>query len=65
MGSLLELSWNGKEPIQLPQDGAANRTFLEDGDQVKFVGGSWNQDYGIGFGECIGMIIPASSLLEK
>jgi fumarylacetoacetase len=31
-GSLLELSWNGAEPIELP-DGST-RTFLEDGDEV-------------------------------
>jgi fumarylacetoacetase len=31
-GSLLELSWNGEEPIELA-DGS-NRTFLEDGDEV-------------------------------
>jgi fumarylacetoacetase len=31
-GSLLELSWNGEEPVAL-DDGSA-RTFLEDGDEV-------------------------------
>jgi fumarylacetoacetase len=31
-GSLIELSWNGDEPIELP-DGST-RTFLEDGDEV-------------------------------
>ena len=31
-GSLLELGWNGAEPISLP-DGST-RTFLEDGDEV-------------------------------
>jgi fumarylacetoacetase len=31
-GSLIELSWNGQEPIELP-DGST-RTFLEDGDEV-------------------------------
>ena len=30
-GSLLELSWNGTEPIKL---GEETRTFLEDGDEV-------------------------------
>jgi fumarylacetoacetase len=32
-GSLIELSWNGKEPLTLP-DGSA-RSFLEDGDEVE------------------------------
>ena len=31
-GSLIELSWNGEEPIELP-DGSS-RSFLEDGDEV-------------------------------
>jgi fumarylacetoacetase len=31
-GSLIELSWNGQEPIELP-DGST-RTFLDDGDEV-------------------------------
>jgi fumarylacetoacetase len=35
-GSLIELSWNGEEPIELP-DGST-RTFLEDGDEVVLSG---------------------------
>jgi fumarylacetoacetase len=31
-GSLIELSWNGDEPIELP--GGERRSFLEDGDEV-------------------------------
>ena len=31
-GSLIELSWNGAEPLELP--GGVRRTFLEDGDTV-------------------------------
>ena len=31
-GSLLELSWNGEEPVAL--DDGSTRTFLEDGDEV-------------------------------
>src|SRR5690606_3018210 len=31
-GSLLELSWNGENPLQLPS--GEERTFLEDGDTV-------------------------------
>jgi fumarylacetoacetase len=31
-GSLIELSWNGAEPLGLP--GGATRSFLEDGDEV-------------------------------
>lgn len=35
-GSLLELSWNGTKPLELP--GGARRTFLEDGDEVTLTG---------------------------
>jgi fumarylacetoacetase len=31
-GSLIELTWNGEEPVELP--GGQTRTFLEDGDEV-------------------------------
>ncbi|HXS44762.1 MAG TPA: fumarylacetoacetase, partial [Solirubrobacteraceae bacterium] len=31
-GSLIELTWNGAEPLELP--GGGRRTFLEDGDEV-------------------------------
>ena len=35
-GSLLEITWNGRDPFQLP-DGTS-RTFLEDGDEVSLSG---------------------------
>ena len=31
-GSLIELAWNGAEPLQLPD--RSTRSFLEDGDEV-------------------------------
>jgi fumarylacetoacetase len=54
-GSLLELTWNGTEPIQV--DGGT-RTFLEDGDTVTLTG-RCNGPYRIGFGACVGTILPA------
>ena len=57
-GSLIELSWNGREPLQLA-DGST-RSFLEDGDTVSIratapgTGGTR-----IGFGEVSGTIAPA------
>lgn len=48
-GSLIELSWNGTEPIELP-DGST-RTFLEDGDEVVLRGAP--------LGEVRGRIEPA------
>jgi fumarylacetoacetase len=57
-GSLLELTWNGRDPLAL--GGGVTRTFLEDGDRVTLRG--WCQgDYRIGFGECEGTILPAPS----
>ena len=50
-GSLIELSWNGAEPIELP--GGATRTFLEDGDTVVL--------RGAGLSEVAGRIVPAAS----
>jgi fumarylacetoacetase len=56
LGSLLELTWNGRDPIALP-DGQERR-FLEDGDTVTLRG--WCEGaYRIGFGTCSGTIRPA------
>jgi fumarylacetoacetase len=57
-GSLIELSWNGAEPLTLP-DGSV-RTFLEDGDVVT-ISASAPGPGGtrIGFGEVTGQVLPA------
>jgi fumarylacetoacetase len=59
-GSLIELTWRGERPIELP-DGST-RTFLEDGDTVVMRG--WCEAPGrprIGFGELRGTVVPAQS----
>jgi fumarylacetoacetase len=56
-GCLLELSWNGTEPITLA-DGSA-RTFLEDGDTVTIDGHATVNGVRIGFGGVTGTIQPA------
>lgn len=56
-GSLLELSWGGKEPITLGT--GATRAFLEDGDTVTLRGHAQGAGYRIGFGACVGRILPA------
>merc|ERR1711879_963080 len=55
LGSLLEMSWSGKEPLKL-NDGS-KRSFLEDGDKLTFIGYKKvdNGGYTIGFGECEGL----------
>jgi fumarylacetoacetase len=56
-GSLLEISWNGTEPIELPGD--IKRTFLENGDSLSFRGWCQGDGYRVGFGEVEGTILPA------
>ena len=56
-GSLLEISWNGAEPVELA-DGI-RRTFLEDGDLLAMRGWCQGNGYRIGFGEVEGTILPA------
>ncbi|UYV38754.1 fumarylacetoacetase [Rhodobacteraceae bacterium D3-12] len=56
-GSLLELSWGGKEPLTL--DTGDTRTFLEDGDTLTLSGAAHGDGYTIGFGECTGTVLPA------
>ena len=60
LGSLLEISRGGKEPLNLVT--GETRTFLENGDEVTLK--AWCQSEGairIGFGECIGRVEPSAS----
>ncbi len=56
-GALLEITWSGAEPITL--ESGETRTFLEDGDTVTLRGGAKGDGYTIGFGDCVGTILPA------
>ncbi len=56
-GSMLELSWAGKNPIAL-KDGMI-RTFLEDYDIVTLRGNASKEGLRIGFGEAKGQVLPA------
>lgn len=56
-GSLLELTWGGKEPITLPNGEV--RTFLKDHDTVTLTGYCKGNGYTVGFGEAVGEITPA------
>uniref|UniRef100_UPI0034DFAAF2 fumarylacetoacetate hydrolase family protein n=1 Tax=Streptomyces flavofungini TaxID=68200 RepID=UPI0034DFAAF2 len=56
-GSLIEITWNGRDPLELP-DG--KRTFLEDGDEVTL--SAWAPGPGgtrVGLGEVTGRIVAA------
>ncbi|RJQ74999.1 fumarylacetoacetase [Pseudonocardiaceae bacterium YIM PH 21723] len=58
-GSFLELSWGGKEPIELA-DGST-RTFLEDGDTIVITGWAPGPDGSVvGLSEVTGTIRPAA-----
>ncbi|MCR9138712.1 MAG: fumarylacetoacetase [Alphaproteobacteria bacterium] len=59
-GSLLEITWGGKEPLTL--DGGETRTFIEDGDTLTLTGFARGEDYRIGFGACAGTILPSPEL---
>jgi fumarylacetoacetase len=55
-GCLLELTWRGSEPIELPS--GEQRRFLEDGDEI-VIHGRCDADgaVSIGFGECRGTVV--------
>ncbi|MDK3071947.1 fumarylacetoacetase [Sedimentitalea sp. JM2-8] len=59
-GSLLELSWGGREPLTL--DTGETRTFLEDGDTLTLRGHAQGDGYRIGFGACSGKLLPARAV---
>ncbi|MYM56175.1 fumarylacetoacetase [Thalassovita mangrovi] len=56
-GSLLELSWGGKEPLELPT--GETRSFIEDNDTLTLKGAAKGDGYTIGFGDCVGKVLPA------
>jgi fumarylacetoacetase len=59
-GCLLELTWRGTEPVELPT--GETRRFLEDGDEVILRG--WAEAprvRRIGLGECRGVVTPAEA----
>jgi fumarylacetoacetase len=56
-GCLLELTWRGTEPLELPS--GEQRRFLEDGDEVIMKGFCEREGFRrIGLGECRGRILP-------
>src|SRR5687768_9737200 len=57
-GCMLELTWRGTEPVELPS--GETRRFLEDGDEVIMKGFCEREGFRrIGLGECRGRILPA------
>lgn len=60
-GSMLELTWRGSKPIDLP-DGT-QRKFLEDGDRITMTGWCQGDGYRVGFGEVTGKLLPALKMV--
>ena len=60
LGSLLELTWNGKNPLLLAN--GEERRFVEDGDTLTLRGHCQGQGYRIGFGAAVGKILPAHTV---
>jgi len=60
LGSFLEMTVNGKEPLKLDQ--SLTRTFLADGDEVIMTGVAGQPGALVGFGECRAKILPAFEL---
>lgn len=55
-GSLLELTWGGSRPLELP--GGQARRFLEDGDRLTLTGWCQANGYRVGFGEATAKVLP-------
>lgn len=62
-GSMLELSWAGKNPVKL-NDGS-ERTFINDGDTVTMRGHCQNEHIRIGFGEVSSKLLPVFEPKKK
>ncbi|MCC6601011.1 MAG: fumarylacetoacetase [Crocinitomicaceae bacterium] len=56
-GSMLEITWKGSKPVQMP-DGSV-RTFINDNDKVIMKGYAEKDGVRIGFGECVSEVLPA------
>jgi fumarylacetoacetase len=62
-GSMLELSWAGKNPVKL--DDGSERTFINDGDTVIMRGHCQNEHVRIGFGEVSSKLLPVFEAKKK
>ncbi|MDT0554564.1 fumarylacetoacetase [Patiriisocius hiemis] len=56
-GSMLELTWRGQNPITLKN--GSQRKFIQDNDTVIMRAHAQNDQVRIGFGDCIGKVLPS------
>lgn len=59
-GSLLEQTWRGKYEIPLSDGGV--RKFIQDGDAINMRGFCQGDGFRVGFGDCVGEVLPAGAL---
>ncbi|RJG02561.1 fumarylacetoacetase [Noviherbaspirillum sedimenti] len=57
LGSLLEMTFNGRESITLKT--GEKRAFIEDGDELVLRGWCQGEGFRVGFGTCHGVVLPA------
>ncbi len=55
-GSMLELTWGGQNPLDLPEGGT--RKFIEDGDTISMRAWSEKDGVRVGFGEVRSKVLP-------
>jgi len=60
LGSLVEITWGGRDSFILKETGE-ERKYLQDGDSIILSAFCQGDGYRIGFGECVGKILPALS----
>jgi len=58
-GSMLELSWRGSKVVKV---GEEERKFLQDNDTVVLKANAKGEGYTVGFGDCVGKVLPAHPL---
>lgn len=61
-GSMLEISWRGQQPFLFDAEGTVKRAFLKDGDTVVMRGYCQADGHRVGFGDCVGTVLPALNL---
>jgi fumarylacetoacetase len=59
-GSMLELTWRGETPLELPT--GEIRKFLQDGDRLTIAGWAQGDGYRVGFGEVTGRVMAAKDI---
>jgi fumarylacetoacetase len=56
---LMEYTEGGKNPLEL--SGGRKRSYLEDMDMVRITAMAGGEESGVGFGECLGQLLPSRS----